>query len=791
MSENYDSQFLDDSTFQSLLVACLESLQRGEMIDRQALARDFPQYAPDVEQFLDDRDMLERVASDFHDVDTSSVALSVFEPTIDTQSGMTEYVPGDTIRYIGQYEILEEIARGGMGVVFTARQQKLGRIVALKMILAGKLADAADVQRFHREAKAAGRLKHPNIVPVHEIGEHEGRHYFTMDFVDGRSLAEEIREESLAPRRAAQILRTAAEAVQFAHEQGTVHRDLKPANVLLTGDDVPHITDFGLAKMLQSVDEESRAELTASGQILGTPSYMSPEQASGKQELVGPASDIYSLGSILYACLTGRAPFVADSPVDTLLQVMKKEPVSPRELTPSVPKDLETICLKCLTKEPHRRYGTAQELADDLNRFLEGRPVIARPIGAISKTARWCRRNKAVAALLCLLFSSMAVGTYVSASYAVDAVRHARNEARHRAQAETARKEAEAERREAEAAKYEAEQQRDKTEAARLKEQAAHAAAEAARMRTIAAMSAEAKARERAEQARRDAVRSLYVARTHLTRLLWERGNRWGASLPHVEQLFNDELTSADPDPELEVETLNQMIAANPSDDFLHFQRGIYYAKRHQWKEAFADLELCTNLTSQQYWYHCETASVALMVDDEEAYDRNVNALLKHLSDFEQENQILGGANVALIAALRPQSPKVLARLLPFTESWAAPGTRQFFRVKSLVLVRLRLEEFDAVLELLEPFAEEASFKRPEHAVLAGSIRALALHHLGRLKEAKQHLDRARQTYNDQLTSDSVTREGSFHDTHHPFIQAHVLLRQATEHITRRETRRG
>ena len=224
-----------------------------------------------------------------------------------------------------------------------------------------------------------------------------------MDFVDGQSLAEEIREESLAPPRAADIVRVAAEAVQFAHDQGTVHRDLKPANVLLTDDGAPLITDFGLAKMLQSVDEESRAELTATGQILGTPSYMSPEQASGKLELIGPASDIYSLGAILYACLTGRAPFVADSPVDTLLQVMKKDPVSPRELNPSVPRDLETICLKCLTKEPHKRYGTAQELAEDLTRFLEGRPVVARPVGPISKTARWCRRNKAIAALLCLL----------------------------------------------------------------------------------------------------------------------------------------------------------------------------------------------------------------------------------------------------------------------------------------------------------------------------------------------------------------------------------------------------
>lgn len=508
MTDSYQSMFLDDPEFQSLLVGCLESLQRGETIDREALARDFPRYADEIHQFLNDRQLLEQVASDFGDVEPSNVAVSAYEKTIATTFDVNDLAAGDTVRYIGEYEILEEIARGGMGVVFKARQQKLKRIVALKMILAGKLADTSDIERFQREARAAGRLKHPAIVPVHEIGEHDGRHYFTMDFVEGQSLAETIREETLSPKRAAVLVRATAEAVHFAHEQGTVHRDLKPANILIDQNGQPQVTDFGLAKMLESFDEESRAELTASGQILGTPSYMSPEQASGKQELVGPASDIYSLGAILYACLTGRAPFVADSPVDTLLQVMKKEPVSPRELNPSVPKDLETICLKCLTKEPHKRYGTAQELAGDLNRFLEGHPVVARPVGPISRYYRWCQRNPSIAALSVLLFACMAAGTTIASKFAIDSTRHAKQEELQRIQAE--------------AAKRSAEKQRARADESRLEAERQQKAATAAKAQAEWSFSQEVEARMAADRARRDAVEARKKAEASKERAQWQ-----------------------------------------------------------------------------------------------------------------------------------------------------------------------------------------------------------------------------------------------------------------------------
>jgi WD40 repeat protein/tRNA A-37 threonylcarbamoyl transferase component Bud32 len=419
MADLHDSKFLDDPEFQSMLVACFELLQRGETIDRDAFNREFPGYAPEIAQFLQDRELLERVALGFGGVEPSQAAFSACEKTAGIESQSDDFSVGETVRYIGEYEILAEIARGGMGIVFKARQQTLKRIVALKMILTGRLADQADVERFKREARAAGRLKHPNIVPVHEIGEYEGRHYFTMDFVDGHSLAKEIREEPLAPRRAAEIVQAVAKAVHFAHEQGTVHRDLKPANVLLTADGVPHITDFGLAKILEPVHQESRADLTGSGQILGTPSYMSPEQASGKKGQLGVPSDIYSTGAVLYACLTGRAPFVADSPVDTLLQVMSNEPVPPRSLNSKVPRDLETICLKCLEKEPRKRYGTARLLADDLERYLQGRAVLARPIGRIAKGWRWSRRNPLIACSFMLALVSLLTGLFVAIRYAM------------------------------------------------------------------------------------------------------------------------------------------------------------------------------------------------------------------------------------------------------------------------------------------------------------------------------------------------------------------------------------
>jgi serine/threonine protein kinase len=299
------------------------------------------------------------------------------------------------------YEILGELGRGGMGVVYRARQTSLNRLVALKMVLTGGHAGQAELARFRTEAEAVAQLQHPNVVQIYEVGDHCGLPYFALEYCDGGSLEKQLAGTPLAARPAAQLVETLARAVQAAHRQGIIHRDLKPANVLLTADRTPKITDFGLAKKLEAAGQ------TASGAILGTPSYMAPEQAGGKTREVGPAADVYALGAILYELLTGRPPFKAATPLDTMLQVLSDEPVSPRRLQPKVPRDLETICLKCLAKDPPKRYGSAEDLAADLGRFLTGLPIRARPIGLIERLWRWdmnfWRRNPLEATLAYIL----------------------------------------------------------------------------------------------------------------------------------------------------------------------------------------------------------------------------------------------------------------------------------------------------------------------------------------------------------------------------------------------------
>jgi serine/threonine-protein kinase len=311
------------------------------------------------------------------------------------------------------YLMLRVLGRGGMGVVYLAQQKGLGRLVALKMVLAGAHASSKRLARFEIEAQAVAHLQHPNIVQIYEIGSHEGLPYFSLEYLDGGNLADKIAGMPQPPREAAQTVEVLARAMAYAHQNGIIHRDLKPVNVLLTKDGQPKITDFGLAKRL-----EEKSSQTHSGDILGTPCYVAPEQASGNIKAMGPLVDVYALGAILYELLTGRPPFLGSTILETLEQVRSQEPVPPSHLQPRLPVDLETICLKCLEKDPPKRYASAEVLAEDLRRFLVGEPILARPVGSLERLWRWCKRNPRVASLsaaVLALLVLVTVGSVVAA----------------------------------------------------------------------------------------------------------------------------------------------------------------------------------------------------------------------------------------------------------------------------------------------------------------------------------------------------------------------------------------
>jgi WD40 repeat protein len=324
---------------------------------------------------------------------------------------------------IGDYELLEEIAHGGVGAVYKARQMSLGRVVALKLLLAGHFADPKARQRFRAEAEATARLRHPNVVTVFEVGEYEGQPFLAMEFIEGGTLASLVRDQPLPSLRAAACLARVARAIAHAHSQGIIHRDLKPSNVLLDRLDEPRVTDFGLAKQLGA-----DTELTLTGQVLGSPSFMAPEQAAGRQDAIGPATDIYALGAILYQLVTGRPPFQGDSAATVIRQVQESEPIFVRRLNPGVPLDLETVILKCLEKEPTRRYRRADELADELERFVRGEPVRARPLSAVARGWRWCRRHPVRAGGIATVFLLLAAVAAISSVAALH-IRRAQHEA--------------------------------------------------------------------------------------------------------------------------------------------------------------------------------------------------------------------------------------------------------------------------------------------------------------------------------------------------------------------------
>ena len=380
----------DDPQLLELLDDYLSKLQAGKRSDRAALLAEHPELASSL-KCLEALEGLAPAAGADSDLDL---------PEIEEQ---------DLPRDFGPYELLEEIGRGGMGVVYKARQKTLDRTVAVKMILATHLASPEHIRRFQVEAWAAARLRHSNITQIHDVGQHHGQHYFTMEYIEGESLAQRIARRRLSFDAIMRLLSVVARAVDHLHAQGVVHRDLKPSNILLDRDDQPYVTDFGLAKVFVA-----GSEATATGVIAGTPSYMAPEQASGHSSEVGPAADIYSLGAILYELLTGEPPFRQENPLDTLLDILGREPRYPRQVNPRVPHGLELICLKCLAKSPADRYGSAAALADDLERFARHEPLSVRPPNLFEQLVQWTRRRPALASRLGALgvFYLVEIGNY-------------------------------------------------------------------------------------------------------------------------------------------------------------------------------------------------------------------------------------------------------------------------------------------------------------------------------------------------------------------------------------------
>src|SRR5437764_1303477 len=310
---------------------------------------------------------------------------------------------------LGDYELLEEVGRGGQGVVFRARQKSLNRTVALKVISLGQWASKAHLKRFRLEAEAAARLEHPGIVPIHEVGERDGSCYFSMKFVEGGQLDEVVRRAPMSIRQAAELIAKVARTVHYAHEHGILHRDIKPGNILLDGKGEPHLTDFGLARLV-----ETESTMTRTLDVLGTPSYMAPEQAMGNNSAISSATDVYGLGAVFYQLLTGQPPFAGGATYETIKLLLDTEPKQPRLLNPKVDRDLATICLKCLEKDPQRRYSSALALAEDLERWLKHEPIRARRTGLVTRGRKWVRRNPTSALLVASLVAlAAAIGAMI------------------------------------------------------------------------------------------------------------------------------------------------------------------------------------------------------------------------------------------------------------------------------------------------------------------------------------------------------------------------------------------
>ena len=388
-----------DDPLEEIIHAYFEARQAGSDPDRQRILGAHPSLAADLTRFFADHDRMDRLALPLRDV-AQAARVAGAEASSDAPA---RRLPAPV--EFGDYVLLDVLGMGGMGIVYRAHYRKLKRDVALKQILGGPLAHESEVERFRIEAEAPAKLQHPNIVAIHDVGEYQGRHYLTMNLIEGGSLAAQLDRFRDDPLAAARLMTVVAGAVHHAHERGILHRDLKPSNILLDQDGRPHVTDFGLARQIGA-----ESTLTGSGAILGSPPYMAPEQAGGRTKEITTRTDVYGLGAVLYALLTGRPPFRGDSPLETLEQVRSTAPEPPRRLNPRVDRDLETICLKCLEKEPDQRYPSARDVGADLDLWLTGRPIRARRTGWTRRVVLWTRRRPYASAVIAGVVLAFALG---------------------------------------------------------------------------------------------------------------------------------------------------------------------------------------------------------------------------------------------------------------------------------------------------------------------------------------------------------------------------------------------
>ena len=381
-----------ETRFNEILVEYYQAVESGQTLGKQEFLARHLDFGAELDEFFADRDRFEELAEPLtpfgdavREVRRVPIEAANTPTTLSTEPATDR---ATTDHYFGDYELLEEIARGGMGIVYKARQVSLNRIVALKMILSGQLATEDDIKRFQIEAEAAANLHHPHIIPIYEVGKQDGQHYFSMEYVDGTSLSQMAREGPLSPKRAARYVQQVAEAIDYGHQCGVTHRDIKPSNVLVDSADRARVTDFGLAKRV-----EEEGDLTATGQPVGTPPYMSPEQIAGRRDQIGPISDVYSLGALFYELLTGRPPFGGKNSLETFIQIRERCAKLPRQLNPHVPRELEMICMKCLEKDPKDRYPSARAMASDLNRFLSGDSISISSTGLFERVFRTLERG--------------------------------------------------------------------------------------------------------------------------------------------------------------------------------------------------------------------------------------------------------------------------------------------------------------------------------------------------------------------------------------------------------------